>query len=248
MAYMPDYPIWKDDSLGKKEKLILLCLKFHIGKNADSYVGQQTLAKETKYSTPEVRKAIKALEKLGYITVERREHTTHIYKLCPAKFAMPGLGNVPAPGSLDTIPPVEKIPGGGNVPFDKVFNTKSENQVISQVNNLCAVKPAQENQFSNSKKKVGENESLEDIQDNQQNPKKPNFANDWKKTISENFPNTFVADFTAKENKMVNDFRDRIDNHGPIEVMQHAVKNWLNFCHFVKEKLNHPYFPNYPTL
>lgn len=97
---------WSRDELGSRDRLVLLALADHADREGCCFPGQGSIAQKTGLSRDTVGRAVRHLERAGYLEREPRTRgdggrTSDLYKLAvtpPAQSGTPSAGAPPAPG------------------------------------------------------------------------------------------------------------------------------------------------------
>ena len=251
--FLSDWNLVSTRELASTEKLVLMILKYHIGGNKYSTVGQTCLAEEAGLSRATVINAVRSLKQKGWITITRREYATHEYRLVEAKFQRKGSCNLTSPVNSDDTPLYSELTGGcqaslhkGNI--TKTVKTKNPDQEVK----AFAGKPATASQTLNSNVLVEENIKVEKgfpPTKQKEPPIFPTLVNIWMTRIPELYPNhEYVAPLTSKQRGQLVDFIKKLGTHDPAEVFDRILINWGKFRSYIYENRGDKSAPVMPSI
>ena len=251
--FLPDWNLISTRELTSTEKLVQIVLKYHIGGNKYSTVGQSCLAEEARLSRATVMKVVRSLEQKGWITITRREHTTHEYRLVEAKFRRKDRRNLTSTVKADDIPLYSELTGECLPSLHKGNITKKvKTKNTDQEEKAFAAKAATASQILNSKTSVEENIKIEnDIPSTKpkEPPIFPRLVNIWMTRIPELYPkHEYVAPLTSKQRGQLVLFINKLGTHDPAEVFERILINWDSFRCYISENRGDKSAPVMPSI
>ncbi|SRR6266581_746714 len=247
--YTQDKYLWQSRELSKSEKLLLLAIKFNIGGNDNSFVSQDTLAKETGLTRASVISITKRLEASGWLIVKRRrdDYATHIYSLPKDKFPPFKSKNCTPPVKSVDIPMYKDLTGGCITNLHKVYKPKIVNQEENQEEKPCAGDPAQNDKSQIKTENPGE---IGETKPEHKSNSIATLESIWKSTIPIVYPeNTFIREFTLKErSQLKKGFVNKISPNNAAKILESVLKNWTDFCIETRRAHGLSVIPEKPTI